>query len=188
MNKRRSFPKCRRFEHLIGITKFFSSRDWFLNSCEPPPFLPVRQKWWMKPQGFASRGVSRSSLKTKGFLHIFTNSGKPCLWSRFITLSLHCTCEAAHFIRLWSCRLSAGGCVTFTARLCRLISFTWKPIAAEHSSNGIFDFASASQLRSKWIDTRTRKGGKSQTHSDVEFYLMWIRDCLIWKDINFQKS
>ena len=32
-----------------------------------------------KPQGFTSRGDSRSSLKTEGFLHIFTNSRKPCL-------------------------------------------------------------------------------------------------------------
>ena len=53
-----------------------------------------------KPQGFSSRGVSRSSLKTKGFLHIFTNSRKPCLWSRFIMLSLHCTCEAAPLVKL----------------------------------------------------------------------------------------
>ena len=35
-----------------------------------------------KPQGFTSRGGSSSSLKTEGFLHIFTNSSKPCLWRR----------------------------------------------------------------------------------------------------------
>ena len=85
---------------------------------------------------------------------------KPCLWSRFITLSLHCTCETAPrqvlclalldrwsallrlnplSLRLWSFRLSAGGCVIFTARLCRLISFISKPIAAEPLSNGIFE-------------------------------------------------
>ena len=40
----------------------------------------------------SSRGDSRSSL----------NLQKPCLWSRFIPLTLHSTCEVAHFIRLWS--------------------------------------------------------------------------------------
>ena len=43
-------------------------------------FLP--KKWRTKPQGFSSRGDSRSSLKTAGFLHIFTKFQKPCLWSR----------------------------------------------------------------------------------------------------------
>ena len=47
--------------------------------------------------------------KTKFFLHIFTKSPKPCLWSRFISFCLwrgQLRCP-------WSCRLSAGGCVTF---------------------------------------------------------------------------
>ena len=42
-------------------------------------------------------------------------------------------------LRLWSCRLSAEGCVTFTARLCRLVSFISKTIAAEPPTSGIYD-------------------------------------------------
>ena len=118
-----------------------------------------RQKWWTKPQGFSSRGVCRSSLKTKGFLHIFTNSGKPCLWSRFITLSLHCTCEAAPQQCLVPCVTRLSVCVTLAqtaiaplvklppvgGRMCYLYSaasplsfFYLKPIAAEPLSSGIF--------------------------------------------------
>ena len=40
----------------------------------------------------------------------------------------------------------AGGCVTFTARLCRLVSFISKPIAAEHSSSGTFNQKSSDNL------------------------------------------
>ena len=81
-----------------------------------------------KTEGFSSRGDSRSSLKTAGFLpchgvmqwsrDIFTKFQKPCLWSRFIPLTLHFTCEVAHFIRLWSCRLTAGGCAVLYSAPC----------------------------------------------------------------------
>ena len=47
------------------------------------------KKWWTKPQGFSSRGDSRSSLKTEGFLQIFTK------------LQRRLTCEVAPWGRLW---------------------------------------------------------------------------------------
>ena len=133
---------------------------------QPPFFLQKYGIAWMKwrqshksifekqKNGERSRKASlhcavrhNFTRKTKFFLHIFTKLQRrlTCLstvalcesgWSRFITLSLHCTCEAAPRVKLPP---PAGGCVTFTARLCRLISFTWKPIAAEPLSNGIFN-------------------------------------------------
>jgi len=66
--------------------------------------------------------------------HLHQTPEKTYLWNRFIPLTLHCTCEAAPrqvlclalldrwsallrlnplSLRLWSFRLSAGGCVSF---------------------------------------------------------------------------
>ena len=53
-----------------------------------------------------------SSLKNEVFLRIFTRFPKTCLWSRFISLTLHFTCEDVHFIRLWSF-LPAGVWIVF---------------------------------------------------------------------------
>ena len=55
-----------------------------------------------KSQDFTSLREAQLHSKTKFFLHIFTYTRKSCLWSRFIMLTLHYTCEDAHFIRLRS--------------------------------------------------------------------------------------
>ena len=60
--------------------------------------------------------------------HLHRTPEKTYLWRRFIPLTLHFTCEEIGLRRPWSCRLSAGRCVSFycaslTRQLCRLEFF-----------------------------------------------------------------
>ena len=70
---------------------------------------------FMRRQPLFTQNRRFSSLPRRNAMkpgHLHQTPEKPCLWSRFIPLTLHYTCEEVSLRCPWSCRLSAGGCVT----------------------------------------------------------------------------
>ena len=143
---KRCFPKKRHSSARSHCQQpFWACENYSEELKHPPPFLPAakmvneaarllftrRQPLFTQNQRFSSHlHQFREALLVKSFHYAVASLH---LWSR-------------SFHSLVKLPPPAGGCVTFTARLCRLISFISKTIAVEHSSNGIFNKKSSDNL------------------------------------------
>jgi len=96
------FPPAGRRGFFMGVALRFSASGLRCSRTlrvdpRPDHFCPSGQKWSTKPQGFTSRGVSRTSLKSR---RLFFTSSLPSCSALLVKPLPEVACEDVHYCGL----------------------------------------------------------------------------------------